>query len=397
MNITDHGPDAGRSPAPLAGIRVLDLSKILAGPYATMSLADLGADVTKIEHPDGGDPTRSWGPPFVGADATYYLAVNRGKKSVTVDLKSEEGRRIIHEMLAETDVVVENFKPGSGLQKIFDYAELSEQYPHLIVLHISAFGEDGPLRDEPGYDMIAQAAGGLMSLTGEPGGAPMKAGFAMGDLGAALFGLVGLLAALVERARTGRGQYVTTSLFECQLALHVNWATNYFATGQRPQAIGSAHPNLAPYQAFPASDGHFVVAVGNDTLWAALCTAIGRDDLTDDPRFRHNRDRVENHALLEEELAAAFATGTVEQWCDTLTAHSVPVSPIRHLDEIYADPHTQALGMIRTVPHPTVGPLNQIAFPVSFAGRRPSMTSAPPVLGADTDEVLARHRAPAAT
>ncbi|KAB2585680.1 formyl-CoA transferase, partial [Rhodococcus erythropolis] len=245
-------------PTPLAGVRVLDLSKILAGPYATMSLADLGADVTKIEHPEGGDPTRSWGPPFVGVDAAYYLAINRGKKSVTIDLKSTEGQEIIHRMLEETDVVVENFKPGSGLQKIFDYQALSERYPHLITLHISAFGEEGPLRDEPGYDMIAQAAGGLMSLTGEPGGAPMKSGFALGDLGAALFGLVGVLAALVERGRTGRGQYVTTSLYECQLAMHVNWATSYFATGERPTALGSGHPNLAPYQAFPASDGYFV-------------------------------------------------------------------------------------------------------------------------------------------
>ncbi|SED00244.1 CaiB/BaiF CoA transferase family protein [Rhodococcus koreensis] len=386
MNTTHTGP------APLAGVRVLDLSKILAGPYATMSLADLGADVTKVEHPDGGDPTRSWGPPFVGVDATYYLAINRGKKSVTVDLKSEEGQDLIHRILEDTDVVVENFKPGSGLQRIFDYRTLSERYPHLVVLHISAFGEEGPLRDEPGYDMIAQAAGGLMSLTGEPGGAPMKAGFAMGDLGAALFGLVGVLAALVERSRTGRGQYVTTSLFECQLALHVNWATNYFATGERPGALGSGHPNLAPYQAFPASDGYFVVAVGNDTQWASLCSAIARDDLTADPRFERNRDRVANRGDLERELSTAFASGTVEQWCDTLTAHAVPVSPIRHLDEIYADPHTAALGMIGTVDHPTIGSLRQIAFPVSFAGERPHLTSAPPVLGADTDAVLGAHR-----
>ena len=379
-------------PAPLEGVRVLDLSKILAGPYATMSLADLGADVTKVEHPDGGDPTRSWGPPFVGPDATYYLAINRGKKSVTVDLKSEEGQDVIHRILEETDVVVENFKPGSGLQRIFDYRTLSGRYPHLVVLHISAFGEEGPLRDEPGYDMIAQAAGGLMSLTGEPGGAPMKAGFAMGDLGAALFGLIGVLAALVERSRTGRGQYVTTSLFECQLALHVNWATNYFATGERPGALGSGHPNLAPYQAFPASDGYFVVAVGNDSQWGSLCSAIAREELTTDPRFVRNRDRVANRGDLERELSGAFASGTVEQWCDTLAAHAVPVSPIRHLDEIYADPHTAALGMIGTVDHPTLGSLRQIAFPVSFAGQRPHLTSAPPVLGADTDAVLGVHR-----
>ena len=190
------------APAPLAGIKVVDLSKILAGPYVTMSLADLGAEVIKIEHPDGGDPTRGWGPPFVGDDATYYLAINRGKKSVSLDLKSEEGQHVVHQLLADADVVVDNFRPGSSLERIFDYRALSKRYPRLVVLHISAFGDDGPLRDEPGYDMIAQAAGGLMSLTGEPDGAPMRAGYAMGDLGAALFGLIGLLAALVERSRT---------------------------------------------------------------------------------------------------------------------------------------------------------------------------------------------------
>ncbi|WP_158726714.1 CaiB/BaiF CoA transferase family protein [Tomitella fengzijianii] len=379
---------APAGPRPLAGVRVLDLSKILAGPYATMSLADLGADVTKVEHPEGGDPTRSWGPPFVGADATYYLAINRGKKSATIDLKSDEGRRVVHELLEQTDVLVENFKPGSGLQRIFDYRTLSEQYPHLIVLHISAFGEHGPLRDEPGYDMIAQAAGGLMSLTGEPGGAPMKAGFAMGDLGAALFGLVGILAALVERGRTGRGQYVTTSLYECQLALHVNWATNYFATGERPHALGSGHPNLVPYQAFPAQDGYFVIAVGNDAMWAKLCGALGRPALADDPRFSRNRDRVTHRDALVTVLTEEFASDTVEQWCRLLAYHAVPASPIRHLDEVYASPQTEALGMVGSVAHPQTGPLRQVAFPVSFGGERPHLTGAPPVFGAHTDEVL---------
>ena len=381
---------ANRGPSPLAGLKVLDLSKILAGPYATMSLGDLGADVTKIEHPEGGDPTRSWGPPFVGDDAAYYLAINRGKKSVTVDLKSDEGQALIHRMLAESDIVVENFKPGSGLQKIFDYRALSERHPHLIVLHISAFGDEGPLRDEPGYDILAQAAGGLMSLTGEPGGAPLKAGFAMGDLGAALFGIIGILAALYERTRTGRGQYVTTSLYECQLALHVNWATSYFATRERPVAMGSAHLNLVPYQAFPAVDGHFVVAVGNDAQWRDLCGAIGRDDLGEDPRFVRNRNRVDNRDALEKELTSVFAGDTVEHWCSLLNSNSVPVSPIRHLDEIYAHPHTAALGMVETVRHPSIGPLEQIPSPISFGGVRPTITSAPPELGADTDEVMAR-------
>lgn len=376
---------------PLAGIKVLDLSKILAGPYATMSFADLGAEVIKVEHPDAGDPTRAWGPPFLGEDATYYLAINRGKKSVTIDLKSEEGQRAVHEMLHEVDVVVENFRPGSGLQRIFDYRELSARYPHLVVLHISAFGDEGPLRDEPGYDMIAQAAGGLMSLTGEPGGPPLKAGFAMGDLGASLFGIIGVLAALVERSRTGRGQYVTTSLYECQLALHVNWGTNYFANGKRPGPLGSGHPNLVPYQAYPARDGYFVIAVGNDSLWQRLCAAIDRPDLAADEELAANRGRVVNRERLNAELERTLGTQTVEHWCRLFAERGVPASPIRSIDEVYDHPHTAALDMLQTVAHPSIGELQQISFPVNFRGERPQVRIAPPELGADTDEVLSRY------
>ncbi|WP_028659872.1 CaiB/BaiF CoA transferase family protein [Nocardioides insulae] len=376
-------------PTPLAGVKVVDLSKILAGPYVTMSLADLGADVIKVEHPDGGDPTRQWGPPFNGPDATYYLSTNRNKRSVVLDLKSAEGQEAVHRLLAEADVVVENFKPGSSLQRIFGYEELSERYPALVVLHISAFGDSGPMRLEPGYDMVAQAAAGLMSLTGEPDGPPVKAGFAMADLGAGLFGIIGLLSALVERARTGRGQYVTTSLYESQLALHINWATGYFATGERPERLGSAHPNLVPYQAYPAADGHFVIAAGNDALWQRLCETIGRPDLLADPRYTRNRDRVTHRAELNAELEETLRTATVGHWCDLLGKAGVPVSPIRSLDEIYASEQTEVLGMIGTVEHPEVGDLDQIRFPVSFRGARPELRTAPPMLGQHSREVLA--------
>lgn len=379
------------STGPLTGIKVVDLSKILAGPYATMSLADLGAEVIKVEHPEGGDPTRSWGPPKLGDDATYYLAINRGKSSVTIDLKSEEGQEVVHHMLAEADVLVENFRPGSGLQQVFDYRKLSERYPHLVILHISAFGDHGPLRDEPGYDMIAQAAGGLMSLTGEPGGAPVKAGFAMGDLGASLFGIIGLLAALYERSRTGLGQYVTTSLYECQLALHVNWATNYFANGKRPGPLGSGHPNLVPYQAYPASDGHFVIAVGSDSLWQRLCAVIERPDLAADPELATNNGRVVNRERLNAELEKTLRTASVQHWCDLFSSRGVPASPIRSLDEVYAHPHTAALDMLQTVEHPVIGELKQVAFPVNFRGQRPQVTLAPPELGADNETILPSH------
>ncbi|NVN00257.1 CaiB/BaiF CoA-transferase family protein [Arthrobacter sp. SDTb3-6] len=390
MNPTTSGP--------LAGIKVVDLSKILAGPYATMSLADLGADVTKVEHPEGGDPTRSWGPPVAGTDATYYLAINRGKKAVTIDLKSPQGQETVHRMLAEADVLVENFRPGSGLQRIFDYKVLSGRYPHLVILHISAFGDEGPLRDEPGYDMIAQAAGGLMSLTGEPGGAPLKAGFAMGDLGASLFGIIGLLAALLERSRTGLGQYVTTSLYECQLALHVNWATNYFADGKRPGPLGSGHPNLVPYQAYQAQDGYFVIAIGNDALWQKLCAAIGRPDLGADEVLATNNGRLANREALNIQLELALKAKTVVEWCELFSARGIPASPIRSLDEVYAHPHTTALDMLQTVEHPRIGALQQVAFPVNFNGQRPRVRIAPPELGADNSTVLPRYSPlPAAT
>jgi crotonobetainyl-CoA:carnitine CoA-transferase CaiB-like acyl-CoA transferase len=379
---------AGAS-GPLAGIRVVDLSKILAGPYVTMSLADMGADVIKVEHPNGGDPTRKWGPPFNGPDATYYLSTNRNKRSVTLDLKSPEGQKAVHKLVATADIVVENFRPGSSLQKVFSYERLSEQYPELVVLHISAFGDSGPMKDEPGYDMVAQASAGLMSLTGEPDGPPLKAGFAMADLSAALFGTIGVVAALVERARTGRGQYVTTSLFETQLALHINWATGYFSTGERPQRLGSGHPNLVPYQAYPATDGYFVIAVGNESIWKRLCETIDRPDLLDDLRFTHNAVRVANRKVLNAELVATLQKRTVDHWCGLLGEAGVPVTPIRSLDEIYKSEHTKVLGMIGAVDHPVVGPLEQIRFPVNFRGERPTLRSAPPLLGEHSRDILA--------
>jgi crotonobetainyl-CoA:carnitine CoA-transferase CaiB-like acyl-CoA transferase len=390
---TEPTPETNGAPeatfhGPLEGVRVIDLSKILAGPYATMSLADLGAEVIKVEHPEGGDPTRAWGPPMVGADATYFHAANHGKKSVTIDLKSARGQAQVFDLLGDADVLVENFRPGSSLQTIFDYQKLSAKFPHLVILHISAYGDHGPMRDEPGYDMVAQARGGLMSLTGEPGGPPMKAGFAMGDLGAGLFGIIGIVSALFERNRTGKGQYLTTSLYEGQLALHVNWATNYFADGKRPHALGSGHPNLVPYQAYPAADDYFVIAIGNDFLWQKLCTVLDRPDLGGDERIAANAGRLEHREYVNHELSRSLRTQTVDHWCTLFSAAGVPVAPIKHLDEVYADPQTEALGMVQTVDHPSAGSMRQVAFPVNFNGTRPPVRSAPPELGADTHDIL---------
>ncbi|MFD7650799.1 CaiB/BaiF CoA transferase family protein [Streptomyces albidoflavus] len=345
--------------------------------------------LVKVEHPDGGDPTRRWGPPFQGDDATYYLAANRNKRSLTLDLTTERGQEAAHRLLARADIAVENFRPGSSLSRTFAYQELSARHPHLVVLHLSAFGEQGPLAGEPGYDMTAQAAAGLMSLTGEPDGPPVKAGYAIGDLGAALFGLAGVTAALVERARTGKGQYLTTSLYESQLALHVNWATAHFATGERPTRLGSGHPSLVPYQAYATADGHLVVAVGNDALFRSLVAALGLPALADDPRFTTNSARVTHRDALNAHLEPLLATRPTAHWSALLQEAGVPAAPVRHLDEVYASPQTEALGMVRTVDHPaTGGPLRQVAFPVSFQGVRPPVRTAPPALGEHSAEIL---------
>ncbi|MER7011619.1 CoA transferase [Saccharopolyspora sp. NPDC000359] len=374
--------------APLAGIRVLDLSKILAGPYVSQALSDMGAEVVKVEHPDGGDPTRKWGPPFNGPDATYNLAVNRNKRSITLDLTTEAGRDVVDRLLERSDVVIDNFRPGSSLARAFHGPQLVERHPQLVALHISAYGESGPLRDEPGYDMVVQAAAGLMSLTGEPDGPPVKAGFAFGDLGAAMWGLTGVLAALVERARTGRGKYVSTSLYESQLAFHASFATGYFATGQNPPRLGSGHPSLVPYQAYPTADGHLVIAVGNNAQWRALCTALNRPELAEHPDYATNADRVDHREEVNRVVARALRANSSAHWSDLLKQHGVPVAPVRTLAEVYRCPQTTALGMVDSVEHPVVGELEQIALPVTFDGQRPRPRTAPPTLGQHTREVL---------
>lgn len=373
----------------LDGIKVLDLSRILAGPYITMSLGDLGAQIIKIENPEHGDDTRQWGPPFVGEDSTYYLAINRNKRSVTVNLKHEEGRNLIYQMVKDADVVVENFRATTREKLRLDYETLRQYNPKLVMLHISAFGEVGPYQHRPGYDLLAQAMGGLMSLTGEDGRPPVKAGFAFADLGAAMFGLSGILAALVRRERTGEGAYLSTSLYQSQLAYHINWAMNYFVTGENPGPMGSAHPNLAPYQAYTASDGHFIIACGNDNLFGKLCNLIGQPELAMDDRFRSNALRVTHRLELEQILNEIFKGGTVTHWCEALEQAGVPSGPILTLADIYqGNAQTDALGMVQTVPHPVAGELKQIAFPVDFVDNPAKITSAPPLLGEHTVAVL---------
>ena len=372
----------------LTGIRVLELSRILSGPYLTMCLGDMGADVVKVEAPHKGDDTRHWGPPFYGEDATYYLAVNRNKRSIAIDLKSDAGRELVLRLAERSDIVVENFRRGTIERLGLGYDALRARKPDIIMLRISAYGETGPRQDDPGYDLIAQATGGFMSVTGPQGGPPVKLGMAVGDLGAALFGLSGVLGALYHRTQTGEGQYLTTSLFEGQLALHIAWAQNYFANGETPQPMGTAHPNLAPYQAFKASDAFFIVAAGNDSLWERLCDALEAPELLEDPRFVRNPDRVANREVLAELLDGRFAMRPRVEWLTLLRTAGVPAAPIQTIAEVYDDPQTEATGLVQTLPHPVAGDLKQVGFPVHFAKTPAEMRVAPPLRGADAESVL---------
>jgi crotonobetainyl-CoA:carnitine CoA-transferase CaiB-like acyl-CoA transferase len=374
--------------APLSGMRVVDLSSSLAGPYLGMCLGDMGADVIKVENPRGGDMTRQWSPPGTAGESGFFLSTNRNKRSIALDLQDESGRALLLDMAGKADVVIDNFRPDSTLHRLLSYKVLSRNNPALVMAHLSAFGETGPWRDRPGYDLLAQAMAGLMSVTGEPGAPPVRAGFSIADLGAGLFGLAGVLAALVERSKTGRGCYITTSLFEAQLGLHVNAAMNMFLSGDVPHRLGSAHPNLAPYQAFAANDGHLVIAAGNDRLYQRLCIALGRADLADDIRFRTNPDRVTHREELAELLEQTLAGGTVAHWCALLQEHNVPAGPILNIGEVYAHPHTHALGIVRPVEHAIAGQIPQVASPLSLDGRRLAPRAAPPLLGQHTAEIL---------
>jgi crotonobetainyl-CoA:carnitine CoA-transferase CaiB-like acyl-CoA transferase len=370
----------------LDGIRVIDLSRILAGPFCAMTLGDLGADVIKVEQPGSGDDTRMMGPPSYGGDSAYFMGMNRNKRSIEIDLASESGRVTVLDLVRGADIVIENFLDG-GIEKLgLGYDVLRAVNPRIIMLRISAFGTTGPLRAKPGYDLLAQAMTGLMKVTGEAGGPPLRAGFSIADLSTGLYGVIGLLAALYERDRTGEGQYVATSLYETQLTLHMHWAYNYFADGVDPVPLGTAHPNLAPYQAFAVTDGHIVVAVANDGQFRRLARVLDHPEWNDDPRFASNRARVEHRAELVAMLAAIFAGRSRADWTAFLSERGVAAGPVVGIAEVYAHPQTAALGAVRTVKHPTAGKLRQIAFPVALEPaatiRRP-----PPRLGEHTAEI----------
>jgi crotonobetainyl-CoA:carnitine CoA-transferase CaiB-like acyl-CoA transferase len=385
---------------PLAGLLVADCSTVLAGPLCTMLLGDLGADVIKIEPPDG-DATRTWGPPWVGSDeagtrtAAYFLAVNRNKRSIRLDLRSEDGKGILKRLLANADVVIENFRVGGFARLGFDDAELERLNPNLVHLAISGYGTHGPAADRPGYDAVVQATGGLMSITGGPdadGGGPTKVGVAISDVVSGLFGTIAVLAALLDRARSGGsegGQRIDVSLLASTLAVLVNQAQNTFVSGVAPVRHGNAHPNIVPYEVFDTADGGLMVAVGSERQWQRFCDALGLPALATDPRFATNGDRVVNRTALRPLIAEPLATRTRAAWQATLEAAEVPCGPILDLAEAFAARQARALDMDVTVEHPVLGPIHQVGFPFAFERTPPTMRSAPPLLGEHTDEILA--------
>ena len=389
-------------PAPLTGIRVLDLTRVLAGPWCTQNLADLGAEVIKIERPGAGDDTRAWGPPYLkdaaGNDTTeaaYYLSANRNKYSVALDIASPRGAELVRELARQSDILVENFKVG-GLRKYgLDYDSLKADNPGLIYCSITGFGQTGPYASRPGYDFMIQGMGGLMSITGErddlPGGGPQKAGVAVADLMTGMYSTVGILAALHERGRSGLGQHIDMALLDCQVAMMANQNLNYMTSGQAPRRAGNAHQNLVPYQVFAASDGHLIVAVGNDSQFRNYCRVIGLPELSSDPRFATNPQRVQNRDVLVPLLAERMATGERDHWLAELESAGVPAGPINTLDQVYQDPQVQAREMRRELPHPTAGTVPIAASPLKLSGSPVQYRRPAPLLGEHTRQVLAER------
>ncbi len=373
---------------PLAGLKVLDLSRILAGPFATQVLSDLGATVWKVESPKG-DDTRRWGPPFIEGESAYYLSANRGKKSLAVNLKDPRGAAIVRELAKRADVFIENFKAG-GLKKYgLDYESLKEENPRLVYVSITGFGQTGPRAAEPGYDAALQGITGLMSITGEPDGPPMKVGVALIDVLTGWAAVSGILAALLEREKSGKGQYLDLSLFEVGLMSLVNQAQSYLVTGVPPKRLGNAHPQIVPYQAFEAADGWFILAVGNDEQYARMCRAIGREDLAEDPRFRTNADRVKNRDTLIPILAEVFKERPRDAWIALFKAAGVPATPVNDIGEAFSDPQAEARGAIWRLDHPTIGPLKTVASVFQHYSRTPAAPAGPPpLLGEHTVKVL---------
>jgi crotonobetainyl-CoA:carnitine CoA-transferase CaiB-like acyl-CoA transferase len=373
---------------PLSGINVLDLTQNVAGPYCTMLLGDLGAEVIKVERPKVGDDARLWGPPYWGEQSTTFMALNRNKKSVALDLKHDEGQELLWDLVKRSDVLVQSLRSKSLQRLGFGYNMVRHKNPRLIYCSMTAYGNSGPMRDLPGYDPLMQAFAGLMSVTGDPDGAPVRVGTSIMDMGMGMWGVIGILGALRDRERTGEGQLVETSLYETAIAWIPYQIMSYLGTGEVPRRHGSGTAMLAPYEAYPTRDGRILVAAGNNSIWGELCRALGAEELLEDPRFEDNPSRVENREALYENLAARFGADTTEAWVEKLREAGVPCSPIRAIDQVVADPQTEAVGILRPVAHSTIPGYTDVGMPVIWNGIRPETRRTPPKLGSDTREIL---------
>jgi formyl-CoA transferase len=384
---------------PLSHLTILDLSRVLAGPWCTQVLADLGATVIKIERPDGGDDTRAWGPPYLKdaaghdtSEAAYYLSCNRGKLSVAVDFTTPDGQRIVRDLARQADALIENYKVGGLAKYGLDYASLAALNPRLVYASITGFGQNGPYADRAGYDFIIQGMSGFMSVTGErddlPGGGPQKAGIAITDLMTGMYATIAIQAALAHRDRTGEGQWIDVCLFDSAVAMMAVMNLNFLVTGKPPSRAGNAHQNIVPYQVFACADGHVIVAVGNDSQFAKFCDAAGRPEWAADSRFAKNADRVRYRDVLVPLIAAVMKTRTQHAWLAALEGEGVPCGPINRLDQVFSDPQLIARGLKMDLPHPLAGSVPQVGTPIGFSRTQPEYERGPPLLGEHTAAVL---------
>ncbi len=373
---------------PLEGIRVVDLTRILAGPYCTMMLGDMGAEIIKIENPDGGDDTRGWGPPFLNGVSTYFISINRNKKSLTLNLKDERGKELLRDLIRKGDVMVENFRPGA-LEKLgFPWEEIHRINPAMIFASLSGFGQTGPRKSEPGFDVVIQGEGGIMSITGEPDAPPSKVGASIADITAGMLAAQGILLSLYHREKTGVGQMVDVGMLDGQVALLTYHANNYFGTGKLPPRRGNKHPSITPYETYACRDGYFNLGVGNDSLWRRFCDAMGLGHIKEDPKFAINKDRVDNRLELQEILDAFFAEKTVGETLDALRSAGIPCGPINNLEQVLNEPQVLAREMVVDVDVPVAGPTKVTGVPIKLSETPGGVRTPPPTLGQHTDEVL---------
>jgi len=378
-------PQTGQA---LEGVRVLDLSRILAGPFCTMMLGDLGAEIIKLERPGSGDDTRTWGPPFSGGESAYYLCCNRNKRSMTVDLRKPEGQELVRRLAAKSDVVLENFTPGLMKRFGLDYERLRGLNPRLIYCSITAYGQDGPYRDRPGYDMVLSAAGGLMWITGERDGNPCKVGVAITDVLTGVHASGAIMAALLWREKSGQGQYIDCSLLDIQASGLANIASNYLVAGIEASRWGTAHESIVPYQVFATKDRPIAIAVANQKLWEIFCKVVGKEEWRDDPRFESNPKRVQNREILLPLVAELLVGKGCEEWMDLLVEASVPCGPVNNMEALFNDPQIKQRGMVVEVQHPTIGNLKLTGIPVKYSATPGRIELPPPLLGEHTDEIL---------